>query len=156
MKNPLVLAVLSILLIAARPMTPELQDPTWDEMIYFINHDHTNWNEYVIEADGHYVCRHFACDVCLAARDQGIRCAFVHISFHESGHAIVAFETTDRGLVYFEPQFDKRMKVELGRKYWSWMYLPGRLQEYIDRIDYDDTIIAIQPYWNTDPGFCEN
>jgi len=93
------------------------ENPTWDEMIYFLNQDHTNWNEYV---DGDYTCRHFACDVCKAALQQELRCAFVHVNFRYFAHAAVAFETTDQGLIYFEPQADRRVKIEVGHEYWSW------------------------------------
>jgi len=126
---------------------PTFSDPTWDEMIHFLNHDHTNWNEYVVTAEEQYTCRHFACDVCLAARDQGIRCAYVHIGFRDYAHAIVAFETTDKGMIYFEPQSDRRMKVEIGKEYWGQIY-PGSFGEV-------DIIASAYPYWNTAPEFCE-
>jgi len=124
------------------------RDPTFDEMIYFLNHDHVNWNEYV-EKGYTYVCHHFACDVCNAAFQQGLRCAYVHVGMGSVAHALVAFETTDQGLIYFEPQLDKRMKVEIGRRYWSWVFLPD-WPEYIDYIDYDDTVTSIYLFWNDD------
>jgi hypothetical protein len=33
------------------------------------------------------------------------------------GHTIVAFDTTDRGLIYIEPQFDQEVKLVVGRSY---------------------------------------
>lgn len=128
------------------PTPIPLQNPTWDEMIYFLNHNHINWSEYVLKGYT-YVCHHFACDVCVAAAKQDMRCAYVHIEFPKGAHAIIAFETTDKGLIYFEPQTDHRMIVEVGRKYWSWV--AGTNYD----IDYDDTVTHIRLVWNMEELF---
>jgi hypothetical protein len=52
------------------------------------------------------------------AEAKGIRCAVVDIFYPDGyGHTIVAFDTTDRGLIYIEPQFDQEVKLEVGRSY---------------------------------------
>ena len=98
------------------------------------------------------MCIDFACDLQEEAAEQGIRSAVVSIDFPPGSysHALIAFETTDQGLIYFEPQLDKRMKVEVGRKYWSWIYWP----DYDYKIDYDDTVMSIQLFWNPKSIYC--
>jgi hypothetical protein len=78
----------------------------------FIRQDQTQNNRYV---DPTYVCHDFARDVCEHARTIGIPCAVVIINFvgEEVGHAFVAFSTTDRGIVYFEPQTDEAVSNPL-------------------------------------------
>ncbi len=84
--------------IATRPIT-------WDELVSFISDDHTNWNKYV---PGKYECLDFAIDLVENAGKQNIKAWIVSVMFYdqELGHAFVAFETTDRGIVYIEPQGD--------------------------------------------------
>lgn len=126
--------------ITPSPMpTLALQNPTWDETTYFLDHDQVNLNEYV---EKQYTCGDFACDVCLAARDQDMRCAFVHLNFSVRAHAIIAFEVADRGLVYFDPQKDRQVNGEVG----SWFYSIG----------FADAVVSNYFYWNTEPNwFCK-
>ena len=83
---------------------PAAVDPTFEELIAFIKSDPTDTSEYI--ADGHdaYVCADFAEDVHNNAESAGIRAAWVGITFENTadGHAINAFETTDKGLVYID------------------------------------------------------
>lgn len=123
------------------PIKTAVTDPSWDEMIYFLNHNHVNWNDYVAKGGDRYVCLHFACDVQKAATEQGIRSAFVVIRFPNIGHAIIAFETTDQGLWFFEPQTDLPMKVEIGYEYLDWTYGPGY------EASFDDTIMGFTVFW---------
>jgi hypothetical protein len=87
-----------------------LHNPTFDEVISFLQEDKTDSNPYI---EDEYVCIHFARDVNHNAEDQGIRCAFVDIRFPRSAHAIIAFDTTDQGLVYFDPVTDERVRPSL-------------------------------------------
>ena len=91
-----------------------IRDPTYQEMLEFLAGDKTDENNYVPNV---YECRHFATDVCNNAERSGYRCAFVSVSFAEEGHAIVAFNTVDRGLIFIEPQDDSEVKVEVGKTY---------------------------------------
>jgi hypothetical protein len=95
-----------------------LRDPTYDQAVAFIKEDKTDANKYVEDTYGVYVCTHFARDVCNNAEGKGLRCAFVELRYPDgTGHAIVAFNTIDEGLVYFEPQFDDEVKVIINQSY---------------------------------------
>ncbi len=92
-----------------------LQNPTYQEMKTFLAQDPTNTNTYV---EDKYVCVDFAAAVNNNAEAKGIRCAVVDIFYPDGyGHTIVAFDTTDRGLIYIEPQFDQEVKLVVGRSY---------------------------------------
>jgi hypothetical protein len=92
-----------------------LQNPTYQEMKTFLAQDTTNVNNYV---EDQYVCVDFAATVNNNAEAKGIRCAVVDIFYPDGyGHTIVAFDTTDRGLIYIEPQFDQEVKLVVGRSY---------------------------------------
>lgn len=91
-----------------------LRDPTYIEAVSFLSMDRTDENEYDEDS---YVCSHFARDVCNNAEAEGLRCAFVEIRYREAGHSIIAFDTVDRGLVFFEPQFDDEVEVIINQSY---------------------------------------
>lgn len=90
---------------------PDATNPTYAELVAFIKADTTDTKGYVEESlaikglrfEG-YVCADFAEDVHNNAEAAGIRAAWVGIDFYEGveGHALNAFETTDRGLVYID------------------------------------------------------
>ena len=119
-----------------------LHNPTFDEVISFLQDDETNSNPYI---EDEYVCTHFARDVNDNAEDQGIRCAFVDIRFPRSAHAIIAFDTTDQGLVYFDPTLtDARVRPVIGKQYWRCIEPePG----YYQKPPFDDTILDIAVIW---------
>ena len=85
-------------------------NPTYAELVAFITEDTTDSKLY---RDGSkslgniivvHVCADFAEEVHNNAEAKGIRAAWVGIDFRGSaeGHALNAFETTDRGLVYVD------------------------------------------------------
>jgi hypothetical protein len=114
-----------------------LRDPTYDEVRQFLAQDRTDANKYV---EGEYVCSDFAADVNTSAEAQGLRCALVEIKYPEgSGHAVVAFQTVDRGLVFIEPQYDEEVTIELGRSY-------AELNDY-KKPSFDDTVIRYLVIW---------
>ncbi|UCH42573.1 MAG: hypothetical protein JSW16_07130 [Dehalococcoidales bacterium] len=80
---------------------PDATNPTYAELVAFISKDGTDTNEYI---PGKYVCADFAEDVHNNAEAAGIRAAWVGIEFEgdDIGHALNAFETTDKGLVYID------------------------------------------------------
>ena len=92
----------------------ELKNSTFEEVKDFILRDPTSRNEFVLNQ---YECRHFATDVNNNAEAEGLRCAFVLLCFNQGQHAVIAFDTVDRGLVYIEPQTDARIYPEVGGKY---------------------------------------
>jgi hypothetical protein len=94
-----------------------LFDPTYEQAYNFIKKDETNLNTF---DEVNYNCNHFSRDVNNNAKKQGLRCGYVIISL--SGgipHAIVAFDTTDQGIVFFEPQNDMRVLLEKNKDYWN-------------------------------------
>ena len=91
-----------------------LKNPTFQEVRDFILGDRTSRNKFVLNQ---YECRHFATEVNNNAEIEGLRCAFVLLCFDRGQHAAIAFDTTDRGLVYIEPQTDAVIHPELGGKY---------------------------------------
>jgi hypothetical protein len=98
-----------------QPNAPNPQNPTYQEMKAFLAQDPTNQNSY---EENKYVCVDFAATVNNNAESKGIRCAVVDIFYPDGyGHTIVAFETTDRGLIYVEPQFDEEVQLVVGRSY---------------------------------------
>lgn len=120
-----------------------LRDPSYREMNDFLAEDMTSERDYVI---GEYTCVDFTAAVKANAAKQGIRCAYVVIEYRGgSGHAVVAFHTTDRGLVFVEPQFDWEVDPEIGRRYHECVIpAPGH---YMAEPDYDDTIARIITVW---------
>ena len=83
---------------------PNATNTTYAELVAFIMEDTSDskvYGEGVILAR---VCADFAEDVHNNAEAQGIRAAWVSIEFRGGGdgHALNAFETTDRGLVYID------------------------------------------------------
>lgn len=120
-----------------------LRDPTYREVSDFLARDETSEREY---AENEYACVDFAADVKANAAGEGIRCAYVGIEHRGgSGHAIVAFDTTDAGLVFIEPQFDWEVELEIGRRYYQCVKAPPG--HYMATPDYDDTITRITVIW---------
>lgn len=103
-------------LSALRSKASGLRDPNWKELVDFIKADPTDNREY--KADK-YNCEDFSIALRDAARDRNLRCAYVTFSYRGTGsaHAITAFETTDHGLVYVEPQGDQIAYVKVGKAY---------------------------------------
>jgi hypothetical protein len=122
-----------------------LRDPTYEEAVDFLEEDKTSDNEYNDADYGVYVCSHFARDVCNSAEAEGLRCAIVHLIFPEGGHAIVAFDTVDEGLVYFDAITDDRVNPEIGERYYKCVEAPPGY--YYLPSEYDDTIMDILVTW---------
>lgn len=120
-----------------------LRDPSYQEMKAFLEQDETSEQEYL---RNEYICVDFAANVKANAAREGIRCAYVVIEYHgTTGHAIVAFDTTDKGLVYIEPQFDWDVEPEIGQRYYRCVVPPPG--QYMVEPDYDDTIARIIVIW---------
>jgi len=92
----------------------ELKNPSFQELRDFILGDTTSRNSFVLYE---YECRHFTTTVNNNAEAEGLRCAFVLLCFEQGQHSVIAFETTDRGLVYIEPQTDAAIHPEVGGQY---------------------------------------
>jgi hypothetical protein len=99
---------------------PDAKNPSYDELLAFIQTDTTDRNLYIETFFWGYVCTDYAEDVHNNAEVAGIRAAWVSMYFEgeEIGHAINAFVTTDKGLVYIDcTQTDTVAYVEEGKEY---------------------------------------
>jgi hypothetical protein len=97
-----------------------LKSPTYRELTMFLENDTTNLKEYKgkwLDNDSlrnytdYYVCTNFAKDVLHNALGKGLECSFVSFTLYNTtylwyGHAMICFNTTDRGIVIVEPQND--------------------------------------------------
>lgn len=119
-----------------------LHNPTFEEATSFLTEDKTDSKDYVEDS---YVCSHFAHDVNINADSQGIRCAYVDMRYPQSAHAIIAFDTTDEGLVYFDPATDERVRPVVGKEYWR--CIEPRPGYYYEKPSFDDTIVDILVIW---------
>ena len=112
-----------------------IRDPTYSEVLQFVAEDQTDKHEYT----ENYTCLNFAADFKNNAFQAGYRCGFVRIEFPDSSHAIVCFNTTDKGIIFIEPQFDDIVQVIIGFSY-------SELNGY-ETPDYNDTIISYTIIW---------
>jgi len=115
----------------------EVHNPTYKELREFLERDKTDANLYI---RGIYMCADFAADVNNNAERQGIRAAYVIIRARGWSHAVVAFETTDRGIIFIEPISDAVVKVVVDEPY-RW-YAGGT-----GATRYDDTVVDIELIW---------
>ncbi len=110
---------------------PQASDPSWEQLKTFLRQDDTDRIPYDFNK---FVCADFAERLHNNAEIAGIRAAYVCVKLGPSsyyprsgGHALNAFQTTDRGLVYidctgFEPGIsadsaDKIVDVVVGQEY---------------------------------------
>ena len=123
-----------------------LKDPTYQEVKAFIAADTTDMYQWV---DDIYTSINFAFDIKVHALQQKIRCAYVLIRYAGdlASHYIVAFNTTDRGLIYIEPQTDEEANLQRGWHYWSQCVIPTPGHYYINPTTYDDTVERFNVIW---------
>jgi hypothetical protein len=91
---------------------------SYERVLEFLEKDKTDENEYSYP----YNCISFANELKSNAENEGIKCAIVSFDLEDKyeawGHAINAFETTDRGIVFFDPQTDgQRYDIKVGGYY---------------------------------------
>ncbi len=116
----------------------ELHNPTYKELNEFLARDETDSNPFI---RGEYVCFHFAAELNNSAEANGIRAAYVRIRSKEWGHAVVAFQTADRGLIFIEPQSDEEVELVIAEPY-PWQQVGATRPT-----DYDVAIDEIQIIW---------
>ncbi len=129
--------------------TPAYDPVSWKELVAFITEDHTNWKEYQPDQ---YVCLNFAIELVNNAHQQQIPAWVVAVFFEneEIGHAFVAFQTADKGLVYIEPQTDiPYIQPQIGRPLcdlWTGQNCLGVIEtiEYLS-CDVDGRCLVIDP-----------
>jgi len=117
----------------------ELRNPTYKELREFLAGDKTDFNLFI---RGEHVCFDFAAELNNSAEANSLRAAYVRIRFEKWGHAVVAFETVDRGLVFIEPQTDRNVEELVVGKPYPWHQVGASRSA-----DYDDTIVEIQIIW---------
>jgi len=99
-------------------------DPTYAEVLAFIKADKTDEEVYDLES---YICSDYAETVHNNAEKAGHKCAWIGVDFTGEGeHALNAFKTTDRGMIFidctgaypYEPgNWDKVVRVQAGESY---------------------------------------
>ena len=128
----------SIPLTPTKPTLTALKDPTWNQLLSFLQADNTDSLPYIYPT---FVCDDFANTLQANARKAGWRCAKVTLEmtgytdpYHygiapNAGHSCNAFQTTDRGLVYIDDtglpasnqqrphNCDKVVSVAVGKRY---------------------------------------
>jgi len=114
-------------------------DPSFSEMMAFVQQDSTDLIPYVAKGSPAgptpFVCSDFAEALHNNAEAAGLRAAYVGIDFSDSpiGHAVNAFQTTDKGLVFIDctgpslysqlesgataESWDKQAFVQIGQEY---------------------------------------
>ena len=90
-----------------------IRDPTYQEAQQFICLDPTDKNQY----NQSYTCFNFANDFRNNALNEGYRCGYVTIEFPEASHVIVCFNTSDKGLIFIEPQNDEIVTLRIEQSY---------------------------------------
>lgn len=88
------------------------------ELLQFLVEDKTDEHEYIPDK---YVCWDFAMDLVNNAKKRHIQAGFVMIEYYGGGgHSVVAFNTTDKGIVFVEPQEDTFVTLCDNCFYYAW------------------------------------
>jgi len=115
----------------------DLRDPTYSEMNEFLKEDATDKNAYI---EGSYTCTDYAADLNNNAAQAGYNAAYAYIEYPDgTGHAIAAFQTVDKGLLFIEPQYDEEVQVVIGSSYSE--------QNGYQVSDHDDTVVRYLLIW---------
>jgi len=107
-----------------------LRNPTEQEMWSFIGSDRTDEIRY---STRFFTCHHFTATVKMNSFEAGYLCYYVYVEFKNLAHACIAFNTTDSGIIFIEPQTDRIVNVEEGKVYLDRAYYAPT---------YDDTIVS--------------
>jgi len=98
---------------------PSAKNPSWKDLMAFIRSDTTDSKSYIDTFYWSYVCADYARDVHNNAEAAGIKAAWVGIDFEGGGpgHALNAFDTADKGLVFVDcTQWDTIAYVKTGKE----------------------------------------
>ena len=80
-----------------------LHRPSYNEVVEFLRQDDTDEHPYT----ENYTCWAFSATFVQRALDRGLQVGLVYVKFIVySAHACNCFNTTDRGILYIEPQSD--------------------------------------------------
>jgi hypothetical protein len=112
---------------------PKSVNPSLTQVEYFLSIDNTCDQTYSTS----FTCVNFAHMLQKHAETDGFRCAIVLVNplnFGDAGHEMDAFQTTDAGLIYVEPQTDEIVPNSLmqeGQPIAGW----GGLAGYIGNVE---------------------
>jgi hypothetical protein len=114
---------------------------TYSRLREFLSSDHTEDHDYVMP---NYTCSDFARQLHDRAESAGIVCGYVSVVFEDATrHAIVVFNTTDRGTVYIDETKKSDAEVHLvADEPYGWTVPGGEYKRSIGDIT-DDVYI----YW---------
>jgi len=155
---------------------PDARDVTFDTLKAFILGDNTDQERYV---SGIRMCGHFAERLHNNAEKAGIRAAFVVVEFKNEPvpHALNAFQTTDRGLIYidctgvqrspaafeewiyklFYPVGQDRMAyIKIGKEYGAILLEDAEMPQYSYYVGYSKSWIRDEYYFFERPGIVSN
>lgn len=96
-----------------------IMKPTYHDVITFLKNDYTDERLWLDDYD----CTQFSNTLIRNAKKQHIYSCFVEINMENLnnnkrfGHAIVAFNTVDKGIIYIEPQSDSEIHLGAGLNY---------------------------------------
>jgi len=115
-----------------------IRDPTHQEVLDFLKYDETDKIPSeessflsIISYEGYY--DHVA-SFKKHAHEAGYRCLWVNIELPDSILSeLVAFNTTDRGMVFIDPENDKIVTFSIGEPYWD---------RNLYDVRYDDTVVS--------------
>jgi hypothetical protein len=114
------------------------KNPTYVEAQQFVESDKTSSHSY---QEGSYTCANFAGEFRHNALRAGYECGYVFVYFPDAkSHVLNCFNTTDEGLVFVEPQWDKFVNVTVGNPY---------LNENEISPAYNDTILWYYIEWQS-------
>ncbi|MBM3148491.1 MAG: hypothetical protein FJ008_01935 [Chloroflexi bacterium] len=122
---------------------PHARNPTWQELVAFIENDETDRKPYEVDD---FMCGSYAEEVHNNAEKHGVRAAWVCTGAF--GHAWNAFQTTDKGLVYIDcTKMDRVVFVEPGNNRYCAIPLgSGRSYTHNQCSEYS-TYRKLEIYW---------
>ena len=123
------------------PLGSDPKNPTWQELKQFLELDETDCQEYITDK---FDCEGFTIGLRDNAWRRGFRSAYIAIGFGagNKGHALNAFQTEDRGLVYIDnTEHDAVGYLEVGKVYGT-IALDGVKEEFINTTGEPDK------FWN--------
>lgn len=122
----------------------ELHYPSSYEVMKFLYTDETSNKKY---NDDTFCCVHYSLEINNKANSNGMVCGLVivYLSGGES-HAIIVFNTTDKGLLFIEPQSDEKVNLEVGKDYWTGCVIK-RSNRYYYLGNIDNIVEGYEIYW---------
>ena len=118
----------------------ELRDQTYRQVLWFIESDQTDKNLYRAQE---YTCADYATEFKGNALKAGYRCGYVRVFFADWSHALNCFNTTDRELIFVEPQLDEIVTLTVGQPYWD----RTRYAPRYNGSTYNDTVTGFLIEW---------